>query len=326
MEETVSAALDPRVIEQEIATIREREATPYSAGTKATLFTLIILRRHDAVAPGAADHVEGALQYLLGRRPARIITITDGEADGTEAFVSGRCFPDKRNRGVCFEEVRIESGRDGLGRDPGTWAPLVLRDLPVYVWMPEAGRDDAPWGPTLRQAAGIIDKLFVDSSRAVPADEPPEATLAFLRSLRTRIAGIPLFADFAWRRGQVLREQSARVFDPQEMRPLLSAISRVRMYGGSRAEAALFFRWLETRLGRKIRAEHPVEGALTEGFRITFFPEGSAEVDIGCTRGGCLSRGEEKSAYRFPADGEILLSEVDALSRDPVFQGVLADA
>jgi hypothetical protein len=326
MEETVSAALDPRVIEQEIATIREREATPYSAGTKATLFTLIILRAHDAVAPGSADHVESSLQYLLGRRPARIITITDGDAQSTEAFVSGRCFPDKRNRGVCFEEVRIKSGRDGLGRDPGVWAPLVLRDLPVYVWMPEAGLSDDPWGPTLRQAAGIIDKLFVDSSRALPAEEAADGTLPFLRGLRTRTSGIPLFADFAWRRGQVLREQSARAFDPVEMRPLLAAVSKVRLYGGSRAEAALFFRWLQTRLAKRIETEHPVEGPLTEGFRITFFPEAAAAVDIGCTRGGCLSRGDEKSAYRFPTDGEILLSEVDALSRDTVFQAVLSDA
>ncbi len=322
----MSAALDPRMIEQEIATIREREATPYSAGTKATLFTLIIFRAHDAVKPGTADPVESALQYLLGRRPARIITIINGNEERTEAFVSGRCFPDKRNRGVCFEEVRIDSGRDGLGRDPGVWSPLVLRDLPVYAWMPEASPGDDPWGPTLRQAGGIIDKLFVDSSRALSADEAADGALSFLRALRTRTAGIPLFADFAWRRGQVLREQSARAFDPAEMRQLLPAVTKVRLYGGSRAEGALFFRWLQTRLTKTIETEHPVEGELNEGFRITFFLEGAPDVDIGCTKGGCLSRGDEKSAYRFPTDGEILLSEVDALSRDLVFQAVLSDA
>ena len=58
--------------------------------------------------------------------------------------MSGRCFPDKRNRGVCFEEVRIESGDDGLGADPGAWAPLLIRDLPVFAWMPDGCPEDPP--------------------------------------------------------------------------------------------------------------------------------------------------------------------------------------
>ncbi len=44
MEEAVSVALDPRLIEEEIARIREREATPFSAGTKTNLFTLLVFR------------------------------------------------------------------------------------------------------------------------------------------------------------------------------------------------------------------------------------------------------------------------------------------
>ena len=60
--------------------------------------------------------------------------------------------------------------------------------------------------------------------------------------------------------------------------------------------------------------------------RVTFTIEGAPEVDIGCTRGGCLSRGEEKGAYRFPTDGEILLDEVDTLARDAVFGEVLSVA
>ena len=73
-----------------------------------------------------------------------------------------------------------------------------------------------------------------------------------------------------------------------------------------------------------IAAEHAYAGPLAEGFRLIFFIDGSPDLDIGCTRGGCLSRGEQKGAYRFPSDGEILLDEVDSLSRDAVFLEVLA--
>ncbi|HEY9593629.1 MAG TPA: glucose-6-phosphate dehydrogenase assembly protein OpcA [Spirochaetia bacterium] len=315
----MSAALDPRLIEKEIVRIRERESNPYSSGTKTNLFTLLIFR---GAPTDGDDPVETTLQYLLGRRPARIITIQRSSADHTEASVSGRCYPDKRNRGVCFEEVRIDAGTDGLGSDPGAWMPIVLRDLPVFAWLPDA--DVAPWEPTLRQAAGLVDKLVVDSSRLRLGDSVTE-TIAVLRELRRKTADIPLLADFAWRRGHVLREQSARAFDPPDIRPLLDRVTRVRLFGGSTAEAALFFRWLEVRLGRALAVEHAAVGPLTEGFKVDFFAGGKDPIEIGCTRGGCLSRGEEKGAYRFPTDGEILLAEVDSLARDTVFQEVLAD-
>lgn len=326
MEETVSAPLDPRVIEQEIARMRERESSPYSAGVKTNLFTLLVFRGEGQATASPSDPADAAIQYLLGRRPARIITLSRTHAPRTEAWVSGRCFPDKRNRGVCFEEVRIEAGDDGVGEDPGAWAPLLIRDLPVFAWLadgltPEEDRQLAG----LVGATGLVDKLLVDSSRS-PGTESGAGALAPLRKLRERAASSFLISDFSWRRTQVLREQSARAFDPPDMRSQLGSIRGVRLYGGSAAEAALFLTWLRVRLGRDISAEHAYEGPLAEGFRLTFFIDGSPDLDIGCTRGGCLSRGEEKGAYRFPSDGEILLDEVDSVLRDPVFLEVLAHA
>jgi hypothetical protein len=317
VEAAVSAILDPRVIEQEIARIREKEASPFAAGTKTNLFTLLIFRGELSSVPG--DPVEAALQYLLGRRPARIITIVGGQSGQTEAWVSGRCFPDRRNRGVCFEEVRISAGEDGVGGDPGAWAPLVIRDLPVIAWL--AAPVD-PWRTTLAAASDLIDKIIVDSSRILP---PPRAGGEDLAAaLRSIAAGGQTLSDFAWRRGKVLREQTARAFDPPDMRPQVPAIQRVRVHGGSAAEAELYFRWLRARLGRDLQTEHAWVGPLTEGFRITIGIDAASDVEIGCTKGGCLERGEEKGAYRFPSDGEILLEEVDAVARDPVFLQVLA--
>jgi len=325
----VSALLNPRVIEQEIARIREKESNPYSSGTKTNLFTLVIFRQEGAVPPGQPDPAETALQYMLGKRPARIITITRARAAQTEVWVSGRCFPDKRNRGVCFEEVRIESGDDGVGIDPGAWAPLLIRDLPVFAWIPDGlGTDEGTWEGALLKAAGLIDKLLVDSARlaADRSDGGRAAGLSALRELGERTAGAFLLSDFSWRRSRILREQTARAFDPPGMRPFLASVQSVRLYGGSEFEASLFFLWLRVRLGRQLLVEHAAAGTLAEGFRVTFKLAGAPDLDIGCTKGGCLSRGEEKGAYRFPSDGEILLEEVDSLSRDPVFVEVLAHA
>jgi hypothetical protein len=329
VEETVSAVLDPRALEEQIARIREKESNPYSSGTKTNLFTLLVFRAGDAPAPGSSvpgtpDHVDTALQYLLGKRPARIITLRRSHDVKTDAWVSGRCSPDKRNRGVCFEEVCIECGDDGVGGDPGTWSPLVIRDLPVFAWLPDSlEAASGQWSSSLRGASGLIDKVLVDSSRS-PGDTA--ATLDELRRLMKETADASSVSDFSWRRSRVLREQTARAFDPAELRLLLPAVRAVQLYGGSRIEARLFFEWLGSRLGREVAVDHAWEGPLTEGFRVTFTIDGAPVVDIGCTRGGCLSRGEEKGAYRFPSDGEILLEEVDSLGRDAVFAQVLLRA
>jgi hypothetical protein len=318
----MNGALDPRAIEEEISRIRERESNPYSSGTKTNIFTLLIFRSVDPQKPGASDHVDPVLQFLLGKRPARIITLQRSKAAQTEVMVSGRCFPDRRNRGVCFEEVRIDSGDDGVGADPGAWAPLVIRDLPVFAWMPDGlNEESALWTPALRESAGLIDKLLVDSSRS-SGDQA--SVMGILQGLRDITSDAFLVSDFSWRRSRVLREQTARAFDSAEARALLPAIRSVQLYGGSRMEAWLFFQWLGSRLGHEISSDHAWEGPLSEGFKVTFTIDGAPKVEIGCTRGGCLSRGEEKGAYRFPTDGEILMDEVDTLARDAVFGEVLS--
>jgi hypothetical protein len=42
-------------------------------------------------------------------------------------------------------------------------------------------------------------------------------------------------------------------------------------------------------------------------------------MDLGCSRAGCVSLGDEKAGYRFVTDGEMLLEAVDGFGRDPLF-------
>lgn len=335
----MSGDLDPRSIEREIARIREKESNPFAAGAKTNLFTLVRIRDK---AGGTGDPSEAALQFLLGKRPARIITIERTAAARTEASVSGRCFPDRRNRGVCFEEVRIDSGDDELGLDPGAWTPLLVRDLPVYLWwLPGLAAGAGAVPAPIRGAAELIDKLIVDTS---PAGEAAGAELGALARLRAATGGVFEISDFSWRRGRVLRELSARAFDPPEMRPRLAELRGVDLGGASRAEALLFFSWLSSRLGwspaggdggnpafrdidgNEVRPTHEGRGPLSGGFMLCFRFARGERLDISCSGSGCVCSGEERGAYRFPSEGELLLEEVDSLSRDAIFPEVLDHA
>ena len=233
---TAKRLTDPREIEREI----QRQIAASSASrTKASLFNLVIFRRLFATDPSAE-----ALGYLLGRRPARLILIESGSTNPSEAFVSARCHPDPKNVELCFQEVRIQDGPDAVGRAPGFWSPLLIRDIPVFVWWLEA-IDLLP--ALLPGIVPFADRFLADSGFA--EEQGTDAGEA-LRGLAdgARAHALPL-SDFSWHRLHPLRLAAARLFEPPAARDLLQRIRAVHLQGGRRAEALLLFHWLAARLG-----------------------------------------------------------------------------
>jgi hypothetical protein len=322
----VSATLDPRAIEREIGMIRERESNPYSSGIKTNLFNLVILGGSagaDGEGPQAA-----ALRHLLGRRPARIITLDRragpaGGNPGVRASVSGRCFPGTHSRGVCFEEILLSGGGEAAA-DVGAWAPLLIRDIPVYAWAlgPATGGVLAPFG----EGAEYIDKLIVDSAAGAGAEEGLEALRA-LAAARAASRRSIVAADLAWRRTAPLRAQAARVFDPPEARGRLGSLRSVSPRGLRPAESLQLLLWLAARLGWTVRP----------GARFIDAKGRQVSVSIGEPPSAASARPREaavefgfdsaeplRAAAALPPDGEVLLAEVDSLRQDPLLEEVLA--
>jgi len=320
----MSATLDPRAIEREIGMIRERESNPYSSGIKTNLFNLVIL----AGSGDEADAAAPALQHLLGRRPARIITLERGHAHEVQAAVSGRCFPDTHSRGVCFEEIRISGS---AGADIGAWAPLLIRDIPVYTWA--VGRVTAETLAPLREAAEYIDKLIVDSAAATAVEAGLE-TMRALRALRIASRRSIAVSDLAWRRTAALRVQAARACDPPEARSRLASIREVSAEGLAPAEAAHVVLWLAARLGWtpagggqtgptalpqfRDAAGRPVRLSAGDGEQGGPEQQRVMRATLGFDAGEPLSVSASP-----PSDGEILLAEVDSLRQDPLLEDVL---
>jgi glucose-6-phosphate dehydrogenase assembly protein OpcA len=318
----VTYGTDPRRIEAEIARLRERETSGFGGGVKANLFNLVV-----ACLPGSRP--DEALDALLGRRPARIIRLAPGRPAGP--VVSGRCFPGTLERSVCLEEIDIAAGDDPLGSGAGAWTPLLARDIPTLVWL--SGSWTAANLPT--EAAAHTDKLIVDSS----GTDDPAASFAALHRLREAARGRLAVADLAWSRTLPLRGQAARAFDPPAARDALTGLTGVRLEGGTRAEALLFFLWFASRLGwrvadargsvsltdaggRAVSVVHADPAPLVRGARVAFTARGT-ELEVTCSANGCASVREDRGPWRVAPDGELLLAEVDTLKQDALLDTVL---
>jgi hypothetical protein len=333
----------PEDIEREI---QRQIAAASATRTKASLFNLVIFRRAFSRDPSAE-----ALGYLLGRRPARLILIESGTDGPAEAFVSARCHPDPKNLELCFQEIRIQGGSDDVGRDPGFWSPLLIRDIPVYVWWLEElrGLDGA-----LGRLAPFADRFLGDSTFAEERGEDPVTALQALAE-RVHAAGLPC-ADVSWHRTFALRLGTARLFDPPAAREALGRIRQIRLEGGRRVEGLLYFLWLASRLGwspqrvggaeatmldgrgNEVRLRHERIAALEQGMRVQVELQDGQTLALECPgRAPAAQAGEgsgcgllsgpgerrEHVALRVPTPGEVLLREVDRHATDPIYADVL---
>ena len=195
------------------------------AGMRASLFNLVVFERKEQ--SGLADP---ALSALFGLRPARVLRSEAGHRGRTEVEVSARCSGGGADRAVCFEEIRIRGGEDGLSRDPGCWTPLLIPGVPVNLWWLEPLEAILP---LLGQFEECADRLIVDTGLRERAGDDP---LWSLRLLAGELESVGALSDLAWRRILPLRSWAARLFDPPANREALERIERVRLEGGLRSE------------------------------------------------------------------------------------------
>lgn len=330
-------SVDPVAIEQEI----QKQISAVSAtAARASLFTLVIFKQ--AFAPGPADT---ALNFLLGKRPGRIILVESGFEGASSAQVSARCDPRLKNIEVCFQEIHIRNGADDIGRDPAFWGPLIIRELPAFVWWLEP---ILPFPELLRQADEVTDRFLIDGSFQEGFKIPPGRLYRELTA-RWEYGTSTAYADFAWSTTLPLRKASARLFEPEGERENLYLIEKIRLEAGGRAEALLFFFWLASRLGWKVAGrsgntlqakdrdrhevsfDHSPGKGLDRGYHLEFQLRSGKQYVLSCGENGltCMTRPEAQSQplrFEVPTAGEILLRELDAPQPDLLFYQALQAA
>ncbi|MCF7928481.1 MAG: glucose-6-phosphate dehydrogenase assembly protein OpcA [Spirochaetales bacterium] len=323
----MSFFIDVESIEREVRTL-ERTASP--SETRTSLFNLVIFTDGERV-----PELENPLNYLLGKRPARVIRINLGNGVSPGVNVTARCATDAESKSVCFQEITIESDKEGIAADPGSWSPLLIRDIPVFVlWFAYPKQ----YPQLFRMIQEHVDKIVIDSDFLFST---LEELIFELRELVEEVKKEgAILADFAWSSTELLRRYTARMFDPEPQRNMLYRIRGIEMQGGSVTEFLYYLLWIASRLewkvfpsqgedlprftdlsGREIQVKQKDTGDLRAGTRITFSFEEEQTMQLEGRPDGCveIDLGEEENFHfsaSIPTRGKLLLNEVDSLHQD----------
>lgn len=282
---------------------------------RASVLNLIVFAEREVHARRAATSIAD----LALRHPSRaIVLVADrGPREGIEGRIEMHChlpIPDGAKQ-VCYEQILVRARGDTDTRLASTVIPLLVPDLPVFLWWtgtPPTG------GRAFGDLVGLADRLIVDSADVAR----PEIVLPGLARLSAQAHGLFGLTDLNWTRLTPWREVVTAFFDVPAWRAYLDRIIGVRvgfavdMDGRdlNPSEALLLIGWLASRLGwRPVESLAPSEAggllfamARADGRRVMVrirprFERGLAEGDI--------------SGIRIQAEGDALAEFT--VKRDP---------
>ncbi len=194
-----------------------------------------------AAGPGA-EAAAPVLVAVATEHPARafLVVATPGPSDRLEASLTAHCVVRPGRRHVCCEQVTLAIGDAARRRAASAIVPLLVPDLPVFVWI-TGGLDFDD--PALERLLDVTDRLVFDS-RAYP---DPARTLVELVHTERRDRWSP--ADLEWARLEPWREAVASLFDDPAAAALAGHLDRIVVEHGadSTVGAALLAGWIVDR-------------------------------------------------------------------------------
>jgi glucose-6-phosphate dehydrogenase assembly protein OpcA len=254
-------------IERELGKLRMNEDG--TLGLRASVVNLIVVTDEDS-----AEDVTRSVSNIAGRYPSRaIVLISDPEEGETNLEFQLSAYCSVRGGGgaqVCAEQITIHAEGPPAEHLESLAGPLLISDLPVFLWYP------GPFSPSSPEFAGmadLADRVIVDSAAAGD------------RACLREIAGLledpeaPAIGDLQWVMLSPWRALVAELFSPPERAGELDKIRRVEVLYTPTGEcrALLFVGWLASKLGWRTEDVTRLE----EGREVRFAaPSGEVVVEL----------------------------------------------
>lgn len=214
------------------------------APVRASVLNLVVHTTSDAV----AQELSETISRLAGRHPLRAIIISaepHHPQPSLDTQISAYCSEDPgAGAQVCCEQVIVSANGEPANHLTGIITPLLIPDLPVYLWwMGEPHYESETFSNLMRSA----QKLIIDSGSFSPSPASFRQALELSRKTRDVCA----VNDLNWMRLWPWFEVVAQFFDEPNLRPHLYGIQRVaaEYAQGSPAQAVMLAGWLFSRLG-----------------------------------------------------------------------------
>lgn len=250
----VPAVLDVQAVENALRDLwagRDRGSAADRILTRARVLNLMIyLDRHEAL-----HEVSQALDVIAPLHPCRAVVMVglgDEDDRDIEMFISSHCHDAAgAARHVCCEQVTLVACGHYVEELPSAATPLLVSDLPVFLWWRQSS---CPSGRVFSRLVRAADRLVIDSAKF---DSPVSCITGIEELLKLAREAKVSVSDLNWARLTAWRTLIANFYEVPEYRGVVDSVSRVRVEytgGGVTADdvppqAWVFMGWLASRLG-----------------------------------------------------------------------------
>jgi glucose-6-phosphate dehydrogenase assembly protein OpcA len=253
-------------IERELGKLRMNEDG--TLGLRASVLNLIVVTDEES-----AEDVTRSVSNIAGRYPSRaIVLISDPEEEETNLDFQLSAFCNVRGGGqVCAEQITIHAEGAPAEHLESLAGPLLISDLPVFLWYP------GPFTPSSPEFAGVAklaDRIIIDSAAAGDCERSLREIARLLEKAET-----PAIGDLQWMMLSPWRALVAELFGPPERAAELHKIRKLEVLHTPAGECRtlLFVGWLASRLGWRAEDETRTE----EGREIRFAgPSGELTTEL----------------------------------------------
>jgi glucose-6-phosphate dehydrogenase assembly protein OpcA len=253
-------------IEHELGKLRMNEDG--ALGLRASVLNLIVVTDEES-----AESVTRSVSNMAGRYPSRaIVLISDPEEGETNLEFQLSAFCNVRGGGgaqVCAEQVTIHAEGPPAEHLESLAGPLLLSDLPVFLWYP------GPFSPSSPEFAGmtdLADRAIIDSAAAGDC----ETSLREIAGLLDR-PETPAIGDLQWAQLSPWRALIVELFSSPERAGELERLRGIEILHAPDGEcrALLFVGWLASTLGWSLE-----DATRTDDGREVRFDGPSGEISV----------------------------------------------
>ncbi|HEY9869596.1 MAG TPA: glucose-6-phosphate dehydrogenase assembly protein OpcA [Candidatus Obscuribacterales bacterium] len=233
------------------------------------------------------------LDEISVSHPCRALLAISRRSQGAslEAWVSARCHLPVPGaiKQICCEQITVRWQGEGVQELPSVVLPLLVSDLPVFLWWRAASFDRAAMSPFLP----AVDRLVIDSARW----STPWSGLRDVAACLAERGGLPRLSDLSWTRLTAWREAIASAFDSAGTGLSVEDLGQIASVEVSyddkaQSQVVLLTAWLSSRLGwRPVFVEYTTDGGIQLTFarrkrkiEVTWSPHPAAQPGPGSLR------------------------------------------